>query len=144
MKTYLPTEKDFDTKTYLVDASGKTLGRLATRVASLLIGKGKTSIAPDRLAGDFVIVINARDIFVTGKKKEQKMYKQYSGYPDGQRTYNFENLIGRKPVEVIERAVERMLPKNRLGAKMLTRLRVFAGAEHNQQSRRAIPLELAS
>lgn len=142
MKTYIPTEKDFDRKTYLVNASGKTLGRLATRVATILIGKGKPFYAPDKLSGDQVVVINAKEIFVTGKKVKQKIYKHYSGYPDGQKTYRFEELMAKNPEEIILRAVSRMLPKNKLGREMLRRLRVFSGAEHIHASLRPVPLEV--
>ena len=141
-KSYRPTEKDFDRKTYLIDAQGKTLGRLATKISSLLIGKGKRVISPDQLCGDNVVVINAAEVYVTGKKAQQKMYKHYSGYPGGLRLYSFENLLSRKPEEIIMRAVSRMLPKNRLGEEMLRRLRVFKGKEHNQQAQKPISLEI--
>ncbi len=142
MKTFLPTEKDFDRKTYLVNASGKTLGRLASKVATVLIGKRKAVFAPDQLSGDQVIVINATEVHVTGKKKEQKIYKHYSGYPGGLKTYSFEELMAKKPEEIIERAVSRMLPKNKLGREMLRRLRVYAGAEHNHQAQKPVALEV--
>ena len=142
MKTYLPTEKDFDRKTYLVNASGKTLGRLATRVATVLIGKGKPFFAPDKLSGDQVVVVNAKEIFVTGKKAKQKIYKHYSGYPDGQKTYRFEELMAKRPEEIIRRAVSRMLPKNKLGREMLRRLRVFSGARHSHASQKPVSLEV--
>ncbi len=142
MKTYLPTEKDFARKTYLVDATGKTLGRLATKVASTLIGKGKACWAKDQLSGDQVVVINAREIHVTGKKKTQKIYNHYSGYPGGLKTYTFEELMARKPEEIIIRAVSRMLPKNKLGREMLRRLRVYADAEHLQKAQKPEPLEV--
>ncbi|MBN1688775.1 MAG: 50S ribosomal protein L13 [Candidatus Omnitrophica bacterium] len=143
MKTYIASEKDWAQKTYLVDASGKTLGRLATRVASLLIGKGKPSLMTDKLCGDQVVVINAKGIHVTGRKSKQKIYKHYSGYPGGLKTYNFETLIEKKPEEVILRAVSRMLPKNKLGSEMLKRLRVYAGSEHQQQAQKPEPIELS-
>ncbi len=142
MKTFLPTEKDFKRKTWLVNASGKTLGRLASKVATVLIGKNKTVFAPDQLSGDSVIVINAKEIHVTGKKSEQKIYKHYSGYPGGLKTYLFEDLIVKDPSEIITRAVSRMLPKNKLGREMLRRLRVYAGAEHNHQAQQPVALEV--
>ena len=144
MKTFIPTEKDFERKTYLVNASGKTLGRLATRVASLLIGKGKTCFASDQLSGDQVVVVNAKKIYVTGKKTTQKIYKHYTGYPGGLKTYRYEELMERKPTEIIRRAVSRMLPKNKLGREMLRRLRIFAGAEHQQQAQKPIAFEIES
>ena len=142
MKTYHPTEKDFARKTYLVNASAKTLGRLATRVATTLMGKGKACWAKDQLSGDSVVVINAREIYVTGKKPKQKIYHHYSGYPGGLKTYTFEELLAKKPEEIIKRAVSRMLPKNKLGREMLRRLRVYAGPEHLQKAQKPEPLEV--
>jgi large subunit ribosomal protein L13 len=142
MKTYRATEKDFDRKTYLIDADGKTLGRLATRVASLLIGKGKTVISHDQLAGDQVIIVNAEKIYVTGKKKEQKVYTHYTGFPGGFKSATLEELLEKKPEEVLLKAVERMLPKNKLGREMLRRLRVYAGKEHRQSAQKPIRLEV--
>ena len=142
MKTYLPTEKDFARKTYLVDASGKTLGRLATRIATTLIGKGKTCYAKDQISGDQVVVINAEKIYVTGKKKEQKIYTHYTGYPGGIKSYSFEELLETNPEEILTRAISRMLPKNKLGREMLRRLRVYAGTEHKQQAQKPEKLEL--
>ena len=142
MKTYLPKEKDFDRKTYLVNASGKTLGRLATKVANVLIGKGKPCFAPDQVSGDQVVVVNAKEIYVTGKKPLQKIYNHYTGYPGGLKTYRFEELLAKKPEEIIIRAVSRMLPKNKLGREMLRRLRVYAGAEHLQKAQQPIAMEV--
>ena len=142
MKTFIPREKDFDRKTYCVDASGKTLGRLATRVASVLIGKGKTCFAVDQVSGDQVVVLNAKDVYVTGKKRLQKIYDHYSGYPGGRKTYRFEELIAKRPEEIIIRAVSRMLPKTKNGREMLRRLRVYAGAEHFQQAQKPIAMEI--
>ena len=142
MKTYLPKEKEFQRKTYLLDANGKTLGRLATRVASLLIGKSKKVYTPHQLCGDQVVVINAEKIFVTGKKKTDKIYTHYTGFPGGLRQYSYEDLIEKKPTEIVTRAIARMIPNTRLGKKMLRRLRVFAGDKHNQQSLKPIPVNL--
>lgn len=141
MKTYQPTEKDFNRKTYLIDATGKTLGRLATRVATLLIGKGKVVFAPDQLSGDQVIIINAKEVYVTGKKSTDKIYKHYSGYPGGLKTYRYEELLEKKPEEILRRAVSRMLPKNKLGREMLRRLRIFAGASHKHAAQQPIAIE---
>jgi large subunit ribosomal protein L13 len=142
MKTFLPTEKDFARKTYLVNASGKTLGRLASRVATVLIGKNKTTYAKDQIAGDQVVIINAAQVHVTGKKPEQKIYKHYSGYPGGLKTYTYEELLDKKPTEILKRAISRMLPKNKLGREMLRRLRIYAGAEHKQQAQQPVNLEV--
>ena len=143
MKTYHPKENDFARKTHLVDASAKTLGRLATQIAVLLIGKNKAVWAKDQLSGDQVVVINAEKIHVTGQKREQKIYKHYSGYPGGHKTYSFDELMAKKPTEIITRAVSRMLPKNKLGREMLRRLRVYAGPEHRQQAQKPVPFEVA-
>lgn len=142
MKTYIPKEKDFDKKSYLIDAKGKTLGRLATKIAVLLIGKEKPTFSPDQLSGDQVVVINADKVYVSGTKKETKMYKHYTGWPSGLKTYSYEDLMAKKPEEIIKRAVARMLPKNKLGRKMLTQLRVYAGEEHKQQAQKPVPLEV--
>lgn len=142
MKTFIPKEKDFDKKTYLVNAEGKTLGRLATRVATVLMGKGKAVFAQDKLSGDQVIVVNAKDIHVTGNKRKQKIYTYYTGYTSGLRSSTFEKLQETNPEEIITRAVTRMLPKNKLGREMRRRLRVYAGSEHKNQAQKPIVLEV--
>lgn len=142
MKTYIPKEKDFDRKTYLINAEGKTLGRLATRIATLLIGKGKTTYAKDQMSGDSVVVINAKYVHVTGNKRESKVYTRYTGYSAGLRTMTFEELQAKKPEEIILLAVARMLPNNKLGREMLRRLRVYAASEHGQKAQNPIPLEV--
>lgn len=141
-KTYQTKEKDIQRKTYLVDASGKTLGRLATRVASILIGKGKTCICKDVLCGDQVVVINAEKVYVSGKKAQDKIYTHYSGYPGGLKSYTYEELMAKKPEEIILRAVSRMLPKNKLGREMLRRLRVYPRDKHRQQAQKPVPIEI--
>ena len=141
MKTFLPAESDFARKTYLIDASGKTLGRLATKVASLLIGKGKVVVTHDQLSGDQVVVVNAKEVFVTGKKPLQKIYNHYSGYPGGLKTYRYEELLVKKPAEILRRAVTRMLPKNKLGREMARRLRIYPGTEHLQKAQKPIKLD---
>jgi len=141
MKTFRAKEKDFDRKTYLVDASGQTLGRFATQVACLLIGKGKTVFAYDQLSGDQVIIVNAEKVYVTGKKAKDKVYTHYTGWSGGLRSYTYENLMEKKPEEILTRAVSRMLPKNKLGREMLRRLRVYAGANHQQQAQKPIALK---
>ncbi|MBU9888610.1 MAG: 50S ribosomal protein L13 [Candidatus Omnitrophica bacterium] len=141
MKTLIPKDKDINRKTYLIDAQGKTLGRLATRVASLLIGKGKACFARDQMVGDQVIVINCEKIVVTGKKAQDKVYKHFTGYAGGLKTYTYEELMAKKPAEIILRAVSRMLPKTRIGDVMLKRLRVYAGASYRNQSQKPIPIE---
>jgi large subunit ribosomal protein L13 len=142
MKTFIPTEKDIARKTYLIDADGKTLGRMATKVASLLMGKGKTCFMPDKLTGDQVVVINAAKVHVTGKKQENKIYTHYTGYSSGLKTSTYEQLMAKKPAEIIMRAVSRMLPKNRIGDVMLKRLRVYAGSEYRNKAQKPTKIEV--
>ncbi len=142
MKTYRPTEKDFDRKSYLIDADGAILGRLATRIAKLLMGKEKASFCYDQIAGDQVVVVNAEKVLISGKKAGQKVYTHYSGWPGGLKEYNFERLMENKPEEIILRAVSRMLPKNRLGREMLRRLRVYKGENHRQQAQKPVAINL--
>ncbi|HOE68341.1 MAG TPA: 50S ribosomal protein L13 [Candidatus Omnitrophota bacterium] len=143
MKTFIPKEKDINRKVYLIDASGKTLGRLATKAASLLIGKGKACFAKDQITGDQVIVINAAKIRVTGKKKEQKVYTRWSGYSGGFHSVTLEELMEKKPADVITKAVTRMLPKTRNGDVMAKRLRVFAGPDYNHKAQKPIQIEVS-
>ena len=141
MKTFRATEKDFNRKTYLVDATSKTLGRLATRVAGILMGKGKTCFAYDQYCGDQVVIINAAKIHVTGNKNKQKIYTHYTGFADGLRSIVYEKLMDTKPEEIISLAIRRMLPKTKTGREMMRRLRVFAGAEHTHSAQTPVPLE---
>ncbi len=142
MKTYVSKQKDFDTKTYLIDASGKTLGRLATRVAGILIGKGKAAYSPYQMCGDQVVVVNAEKLSVTGRKKSDKVYTHYSGYPGGLRSYTMENLLEKKPTEVLRRAVASMVPNTKLGREMLRRLRIYTGTEHGQKAQKPIEVKI--
>lgn len=142
MKTFVLKEKDISRKTYLIDAKGKVLGRLATRAATLLIGKHKPEYTPFLDCGDQVVVTNAREVLLTGKKRTQKVYTHYTGYPGGIRTVPFETLIEEKPEEVIREAVRKMLPHTKLGRQMLKHLRVYAGPEHRQSAQKPISLSL--
>ncbi|HCM42522.1 MAG TPA: 50S ribosomal protein L13 [Candidatus Omnitrophica bacterium] len=142
MKTFRIADKDIDHKVWLINAEGKTLGRLATKVAGLLLGKGKPYFAHDQICGDYVVVINAAKVKVTGRKPEQKTYTHYSGFPGGLKEYTYEDLMAKKPTEVITRAVSRMLPKHSIGEEMRRRLRVFEGAEHNQQAQKPVAIEV--
>ena len=142
MKTYVPKANDLDHKVYLVDASGKTLGRLATKVAGLLLGKAKPEFTYDQWCGDQVVVVNASKIHVTGNKKEQKVYTHYTGYPGGLRSKTLEDMLDSKPEDVLMLAVKRMLPKNKLGRSILKHLRVYAGAEHKQQAQKPVELTI--
>ena len=126
----------------LVDASGKTLGRLATQIADILRGKRKPEYTPHIDTGDFVVVINARDIAVTGNKREQKRYYRHSGYPGGLRSRTLGEQLERRPEEVIRRAVRGMLPRNRLARRQITKLKVYAGPDHPHAAQKPEPLEI--
>ena len=128
-KTPLPTI-DLEQKWYVVDAQGQRLGRLATEIARILRGKNKPSFTPHMDTGDFVIVVNAEKVVVTGRKSEQKLYRRHSGRPGGMKTETFNQLQKRIPERIIEKAVKGMLPKNALGRKLFTKLKVYAGSEH--------------
>jgi large subunit ribosomal protein L13 len=117
-------------KWYIIDADGQTLGRLATKVAGIIRGKEKTSFTPNADTGDFVIVINAAKIKLTGKREELKIYRHHSGFPGGLKSQSFRELMDKKPEYVVERAIKGMLPKNRLGAQLGKKIKVYAGAEH--------------
>lgn len=130
MKTYSTKASDVKREWHVVDASGKTLGRLASQVAKLLMGKHKAIYVPYLDTGDYVVVVNAAKVSVTGRKAEQKIYYRHSGYPGGLKSITFENLLARHPTRVIELAVKGMLPKNRLGRAMFKKLRVYHGGGH--------------
>ncbi|MEM9152935.1 MAG: 50S ribosomal protein L13 [Cyanobacteria bacterium P01_F01_bin.3] len=133
-KTHIPTVQDIEKKWYVVDAADKRLGRLATEVASILRGKNKPTFTPNMDTGDFVIVINAEKVTVTGRKPEQKLYRRHSGRPGGMKVETFNQLQDRIPERIIEKAVKGMLPKNALGRKLFTNLKVYAGPEHPHQA----------
>jgi large subunit ribosomal protein L13 len=136
------TGKDVEQKWFVVNAEGKTLGRLATKVATLLRGKNKTRFTPHNDTGDFVVVINAGKIKVTGKKSETKVYFHYTGYPGGATYVKYKELIGKKPEVVIEHAVKGMLPKNRLGSRLFTKLKVYAGSDHPHKAQKPVAVEI--
>ncbi|GAB4345846.1 MAG: 50S ribosomal protein L13 [Cyanophyceae cyanobacterium] len=129
-KTHVPSLDTIDRRWYVVDASGQRLGRLATEVAMVLRGKNKPTYTPHLDTGDFVVVVNADKIDVTGKKRSQKVYRRHSGRPGGMKEETFEKLQGRLPERIIEQAVRGMLPKNSLGRKLFTKLKVYAGTDH--------------
>jgi large subunit ribosomal protein L13 len=142
MSTHVTKASDVERKHYVVDAEGKILGRLASAVASLLRGKGKVNYAPNLDMGDFVIVVNAAKIELSGNKLNKKTYFRHSGYPGGARYTPMRKLMEEKPEQVVRRAVRGMLPKSKLGRKMLKKLRVYAGPEHPHQAQRPEPLGL--
>ena len=128
-KTPLPTQ-DLEHKWYVVDAEGQRLGRLATEIAMILRGKNKPSFTPNMDTGDFVVVVNAEKVIVTGRKSEQKLYRRHSGRPGGMKTETFNRLQQRIPERIIEKAVKGMLPKNAMGRKLFTKLKVYKGSDH--------------
>ncbi len=140
--TFMANPSNIERKWYIVDAEGKTLGRLAAEVAKILRGKHKPTYTPHQDTGDFVIVINAAKVAVTGKKLVQKKYFRHSGYPGGGRFIGLQWLLERRPEQVIEMAVRGMLPKNTLGQNMYRKLKVYAGAEHPHQAQQPEVLEL--
>ena len=133
MKTYAPKVKEIERKWHVIDADGQTLGRMSVQVAKLLIGKHKAMFTNNTDTGDFVVVINAAKIRVTGKKKRDKEYFRYSGYPGGIKSISLGEMLEKHPTRVIEHAVRGMLPNSRLGRTMYKKLKVYAGAEHPHQ-----------
>ncbi len=131
MKSYIAKPADEQRKWYIVDAEGKTLGRLGTEIATVLRGKNKVTFTPHVDGGDFVVVVNAEKVVLTGKKLEQKMYRYHTGYGGGLKEIPYKEMMAKKPEEVVAHAVSGMLPKNKLRSRMMTRLRVFAGPNHD-------------
>jgi large subunit ribosomal protein L13 len=141
-KTYVAKPGDIQRKWYVVDAEGKTLGRLATEIARILCGKTKPQYTPHEDVGDFVVVINAEKVHVTGRKLDQKMYYHYSGYPGGLKTTSLRRQLERHPDRVIRHAVKGMLPRGPLGRRVFKKLKVYAGPEHPHQAQKPQVLEL--
>jgi large subunit ribosomal protein L13 len=142
MRTWNAKPDAIERRWYLVDAEGQTLGRLATRIADTLRGKRKPEYTPHVDTGDFVVVVNAEKVTVTGKKLEQKMYYRHSGYPGGLRARPLGDELARRPTEVVRKAVKGMLPRNRLARQQLTKLKVYAGPEHPHEAQKPEPLPL--
>jgi large subunit ribosomal protein L13 len=141
MKTYQANAQDRERDWCVVDAEGRTLGRLATQIANVLRGKHKPTYTPHVDVGDFVIVVNAEKIAVTGDKREKKLYWRHSGYPGGIRSRTLGDLLEKRPEEVIRKAVKGMLPRNRLARAQLRKLKVYAGPEHPHQAQKPEQLE---
>ncbi|HEY7631215.1 MAG TPA: 50S ribosomal protein L13 [Thermoleophilaceae bacterium] len=142
MKTYVATPATRERNWLVVDASGQTLGRLATQIANALRGKRKPEYTPHCDVGDFVIVINAEKVTVTGRKREAKMYYRHSGYPGGLRSRTFNDMLERRPEEIIRLAVKGMLPRTRLGRQQLRKLKVYAGPDHPHAAQQPQPMEV--
>src|SRR6187549_322275 len=144
MKTWNAKPGEVERTWYVVDAEGKTLGRLATQIADTLRGKGKPEYTPHIDTGDFVVVVNAEKIHVTGNKRASKMYRHHSGYPGGLRTRSLNDMLERRPEEVIRIAVKGMLPRNRLARQQLGKLKVYAGPDHPHAAQKPQPMETKS
>jgi len=141
-KTYLPPQATLEREWYVVDATDKRLGRLATEIAMILRGKKKPEFTPHMDTGDFVIVINAEKIAVTGKKSSQKLYRRHSGRPGGMKTETFAKLQQRLPERILEHAVKGMLPKSSLGKQLFTKLKVYAGPSHPHEAQKPKELKI--
>ena len=142
MRTYVATPATRERNWLVVDASGKTLGRLATQIADALRGKRKPEFTPHCDVGDFVIVVNAEKVAVTGRKREVKRYYRHSGYPGGLRSRTFEQMQERRPEEIIRLAVKGMLPRTRLGRQQLRKLKIYAGPDHPHAAQKPQPMEV--
>ena len=140
MKTYQAKKEELDYQWYLVNAEGKVLGRLATELAKILRGKNKPTFTPHVDTGDFVVVVNAEKVVLTGKKMKDKMYYHHTGYPGGIKEIAAEKLLAKKPTEVLRIAVKGMLPKNSLGRQMLRKLKIYAGPNHPHEAQKPVPL----
>jgi large subunit ribosomal protein L13 len=142
MKTYQAKKEEIDHKWYLVNAEGKVLGRLSTELAKILRGKNKPIYTPHVDTGDFVVVVNAGKVTLTGKKLKDKIYYHHTGYPGGIKEMSAEKLLAKKPTEMIRMAVRGMLPKNSLGRQMLRKLKIYAGPNHPHEAQQPVSLEL--
>lgn len=143
MRTYTPKPGEVEQTWYVIDATDVVLGRLASHVAALLRGKHKPSFAPHVDTGDFVIVVNADKVALTGSKREQKMDYRHSGYPGGLRATSYVELLEKNPRRAVEKAVRGMLPHTTLGRQMLSKLKVYAGPEHPHQAQKPVPFEIS-
>ena len=142
MKTFMAKKNQVEQKWLLVDAEGAILGRLAAKIAPILMGKTKPTYTPHVDTGDYVIVVNADKVKVTGKKTQMKEYDRYTHYPSGRKFTSFADMMAKKPERVVELAVKRMLPKNKLGTAMLKKLKVYRGTEHEHQAQKPEKIEL--
>lgn len=141
-KTYVPPADVINREWYVVDAADQRLGRLATEVARILRGKNKPTYMPHMDTGDFVIIVNAEKVVVTGNKSNTKLYRRHSGRPGGMKSETFNELQARIPERIVEKAIKGMLPKNALGRKLFTKLKVYAGPEHPHQAQQPSPLTI--
>jgi large subunit ribosomal protein L13 len=144
VKTYVATPATRERNWLLVDATGQTLGRLATQIADALRGKSKPEYTPHIDTGDFVVVVNAEKVAVTGNKRQDKKYYRHSGFPGGIKERSLNDMLERRPEEVLRHAVKGMLPRNRLARKQITKLKIYAGPDHPHQAQKPTPMELES
>ena len=142
MKTIFAKENEVKNDWYIIDAAGQTLGRVAAKAASVLRGKNKASYTPNALCGDYVVIVNADKIQVSGNKAEDMLYRHYTGFVRGLRSYSFNKLLEKHPTEPLRRTIEGMLPHTRLGRKMAGNLKIYAGAEHPHVAQNPKPLEV--
>ena len=142
MNTFMPSAKNIERKWYVVDATDLTLGRLASQVATILRGKNKPTFTPFMDMGDYVIIVNASKVKLTGKKLEQKMYRTHTGQPGGLKEVKYKELMQKKPELAVKLAVKGMLPKGTLGREMFKKLKVYAGPEHNHQAQKPEELKI--
>ncbi len=142
MKSFIAKPHEVERKWYVVDAEGKTLGRISTEIATILRGKHKPTYTPHVDTGDYVIIINAEKVEVTGKKRQQKMYRHHTGHPGGLKEFTFEKMLERKPEDILKRAVKGMLPKGPLGRQMYTKLKVYCGPNHNHEAQKPETLDI--
>jgi large subunit ribosomal protein L13 len=134
--------QEVERRWYVIDAEGQTLGRLATEISRILRGKNKPRYTPHVDVGDFVVVVNAEKVVVTGKKAEQKVYYRHTGYPGGLRETSYETMLERRPTEILRRAVKGMMPRTRLGRRQLKKLKIYAGSEHPHEAQSPEPYEV--
>ncbi|MDQ3568159.1 MAG: 50S ribosomal protein L13 [Actinomycetota bacterium] len=142
MKSYMARPLEVEREWYVIDADGQTLGRLASEISRLLRGKNKTRYTPHVDTGDFVVVVNAEKVVVTGRKAEQKVYRRHSGYPGGLKETSYEQMLARKPTEVLRKAVHGMMPRTRLARKQFKKLKLYAGPEHPHSAQDPQPYEV--
>jgi large subunit ribosomal protein L13 len=142
VRTFTAKKEEIEREWYVVDAEGQTLGRLASRIAPIIRGKHKPIYTPHLDCGDFVIIINAEKVRVTGRKLDQKLYYRHSGYPGGLKSINLRDQLDRHPERVLQAAIKGMLPKTKLGRQMIKKLKVYAGDSHPHQAQQPKPLEL--
>ena len=142
MKSYMARPLEVERKWFVVDAEGKHLGRLAAEIAKILRGKNKVQYTPHVDVGDFVVVVNAERVVVTGKKAEQRVYRRHSGYPGGMKETSYEQMLARKPTEILRKAVYGMMPKTRLARQQFRKLKIYAGPEHPHTAQNPQRLEV--